>query len=75
MPDFGEVRERMDPVTADLLYLRFLGNRKRMDEHVEGLISRGEKQRHWDKLIWDRGVETRALGATGARDDGAGTRG
>ena len=36
MSDLGEVRERMDPVTADFLYLRFLGHRKRMDEHVEG---------------------------------------
>ena len=58
MPDLGEVRQRMDPITGDFLYLRFLGDRKRMDEHVEGLISRGEKQRHWDKLVWDRGVET-----------------
>ena len=45
-------------MTADFLYLRFLGDRKRMHEHVEGLISGGEKQRHWDKLVWDRGVET-----------------
>ena len=43
---------------ADFLYLRFLGDRKRMHEHVEGLISGGEKQRHWDKLVWGRGVET-----------------
>ncbi|MEE2874767.1 MAG: hypothetical protein VX893_17870 [Candidatus Latescibacterota bacterium] len=47
------MRERMDPMTADFLYLRFLGDRKRMHEHVEGLISGGEKQRHWDKLVWD----------------------
>ena len=58
MPDLGEVRGRMDPMTADFLYLRFLGDRKIMDEHVEGLIRPGEKQRHWDKLVWDRGLET-----------------
>ena len=58
MPDLGQLQKRVDPRTANFLYLRFLGDRKRMDEYVDGLIRRGEKQRHWDALVWDRGAET-----------------
>lgn len=57
MPDIGELVERIDPVTADFIYVRFLGDRRRMDEHVAALIESGEKQRHWDQLVWDRKAE------------------
>lgn len=57
MPDIAAVRQRLDPVTADFVYVRFLGDRKRMDEYVEGQIRRGAKKRHWDRLVWDRQKE------------------
>jgi uncharacterized protein YecE (DUF72 family) len=57
MPALGEVCRRVNPLTADFLYVRFLGDRKRMDEHVEGLIQSGDKKRHWDQLVWERGAE------------------
>ena len=34
MPDLGETRRRLDPQTADFLYIRFLGDRKKMDEYL-----------------------------------------
>jgi uncharacterized protein YecE (DUF72 family) len=58
MPALGELCRRVDPLTADFLYVRFLGDRKRMDEHVEGLIKSGDKKRHWDQLVWERSAET-----------------
>tara|TARA_B100000676_G_scaffold312767_1_gene388812 strand:+ start:1558 stop:2496 length:939 start_codon:yes stop_codon:yes gene_type:complete len=58
MPDLAQTRRRLDPQTGNFLYLRFLGDRKRMDEYVDGMIERGEKERHWDRLVWDRATET-----------------
>jgi len=58
MPTLDELCRRVDPLTANFIYVRFLGDRKRMDEHVEGLIARGEKERHWDQLVWERRAET-----------------
>lgn len=58
MPDLAALRARLDPVSADFLYLRFLGDRKQMDEHVAELMESGRKQRHWDQLVWDRHEET-----------------
>jgi len=57
MPAVDEVFQRLDPVTADFLYVRFLGDRKRMDEYVEDQIRRGNKDRHWDRLVWERQKE------------------
>ncbi|MEE3258638.1 MAG: DUF72 domain-containing protein [Candidatus Latescibacterota bacterium] len=58
MPDLGETRRRLDPQTTDFLYIRFLGDRKKMDEYVDGMIERGgEKGKHWDRLVWDRAAE------------------
>ena len=54
MPDLTSTRGRIDPATSDFLYVRFLGDRKKMDHYVEDLIDRGIKQRHWDRLVWDR---------------------
>jgi uncharacterized protein YecE (DUF72 family) len=58
MPDIAEVRKKLlDPVTADFLYVRFLGDRKRMEERVGQLIESGAKTRHWDELVLERGAE------------------
>ena len=58
MPGLADTTKRVDPVTADFLYVRFLGDRKKMDAYVEERISRGEQERHWDRLVWDRAAET-----------------
>jgi uncharacterized protein YecE (DUF72 family) len=57
MPTVDQVFQRLDPVTSDFIYVRFLGDRKRMDEYVEDHIRRGNKKRHWDRLVWDRQKE------------------
>ncbi len=57
MPSLGEVRQRVQPITADFLYVRFLGDRKKIDQRVEAMIESGEKKRHWDTLVWERGSE------------------
>lgn len=57
MPDIDEVVEQVDPVTAGFLYVRFLGDRKRMEEHVSELLLAGRKKRRWDELLWDRKME------------------
>ena len=57
MPQLSALRRRVDLQTADFLYVRFLGDRKKMDEYVEGMIARGEKERHWDGLVWERSAE------------------
>ena len=59
MPDIAALRQQIDPLSADFLYLRFLGDRKKMDEYVEQMIQQGRKQRHWDALVWDRQQELR----------------
>jgi len=57
MPQLNALRRRVDLQTADFLYVPFLGDRKKMDEYVEGMIARGEKERHWDGLVWERSAE------------------
>jgi len=57
MPDIAEVRQRVDPATADFLYVRFLGDRRQMEEYVDQLIEKGEKKRRWDGLVWERRPE------------------
>ena len=54
MPQIYELPWGLDPVTADFFYVRFLGDRRRMDQHVDELIAAGKKKRHWDELVWDR---------------------
>ena len=57
MPDIATLRRWLDPVSADFLYLRFLGDRKKMDEYVEQMMQTGCKERHWDTLVLDRQQE------------------
>ena len=58
MPSLADTVERVNTVTADFLYVRFLGDRKKMDAYVEERIRKGEQERHWDRLVWDRAAET-----------------
>ena len=64
MPDIAEVRKKLlNPVSAGFLYVRFLGDRKRMDERVGQLVEAGTKTRHWDELVVDRSAELRLWSA------------
>ncbi len=38
--------EKVNPVTADFVFVRFLGDRKKIEEMNEDDT--------WDKIIWDR---------------------
>ena len=44
MPHIGEVLEKIDPITADFTYIRWLGDRKAIEETTKS----------WDKTIIDR---------------------
>ena len=44
MPPIGEVMEKFDPITADFTYIRWLGDRKGIEEQTKT----------WDKVIVDR---------------------
>ncbi|NKB71276.1 MAG: DUF72 domain-containing protein [Candidatus Latescibacteria bacterium] len=54
MPEIGPLLQGPDPITADFLYIRFLGDRKKMDEYIAQLQQKGSKQKAWDGLVWDR---------------------
>jgi len=48
-----------EPVTNDLIYVRFLGHHKRMDELVAGLQAAGKRRGEWSELALDRTNEMR----------------
>jgi len=63
-----------DPVTTDLIYVRFLGHHRRMDERINRLREAGERSADWNELAVDRTDEMRewvaplrARAAEGAR--------
>jgi len=47
----------LDPVTTDLVYVRFLGNHKRMDELISRLRAQGKRTADWNELAIDRTAE------------------
>lgn len=50
----------IDPLTGPFAYVRFLGDHRRIDEKIDGLIRAGAKARRFDELIEDREGELRA---------------
>ncbi|MBZ5526996.1 MAG: DUF72 domain-containing protein [Acidobacteriia bacterium] len=50
MPPIGEVLQKIDPITADFTYIRWLGDRQGIEEQTKS----------WDKTIVDRRRELRA---------------
>jgi uncharacterized protein YecE (DUF72 family) len=48
-----------DPVTTDLVYVRFLGHHRKMDERVERLRQAGKRTADWNGLAVDRSAEMR----------------
>jgi len=62
MPPIGKLLSLCDPVTADFLYVRFLGDHKRMDRLVADEEARnGTKP--WSRIVVDRGPAMRAWAA------------
>jgi uncharacterized protein YecE (DUF72 family) len=46
-----------DPVTTDLIYVRFLGHHRRMDELVRRLREEGKRNADWNEIAVDRAGE------------------
>lgn len=60
MPNAPALLRRIDPVTTDFTYVRFLGNHHEMDLAVAQARENGTRRRDWEALIRDREAETRA---------------
>ncbi len=56
MPRPGELFERIDPVTADFTYIRWLGDRKGIEERTKTwdrlIIDRRQELREWANVCW-----------------------
>jgi uncharacterized protein YecE (DUF72 family) len=48
-----------EPVTSDLVYVRFLGHHRRMDELISNLRKAGSRSADWNELAVDREDEMR----------------
>lgn len=54
MPSLNALlRREIDPLTGDFAYVRFLGDRRRIDRMLDELQTEG-KQKRFDELVWDR---------------------
>ncbi len=60
MPGVAELMERLDPVTADFSYIRFLGNHRKMDQAVVHARAEGTRSSDWGEILVDRSDETRS---------------
>ncbi len=64
MPSLTRLQRReLDVLTGDFAYVRFLGDRRRIDERIDALLATGDKQHRFDSLIWDREAELREWAA------------
>lgn len=59
MPGPEELFRGAEPVTADPVYVRFLGDRRRMDELVARLRAEGRRDADWGEIAADRSAEMR----------------
>lgn len=60
MPSLARLQEQgVDPVTGPFAYVRFLGDRRRIDERLDTLLAAGEIEQRFGQLIWDRERELR----------------
>jgi uncharacterized protein YecE (DUF72 family) len=48
------------PVTTDLVYVRFLGDHRRMDELVSRLRREGKRSADWNEIAVDKSAEMQA---------------
>jgi uncharacterized protein YecE (DUF72 family) len=60
MPSAGKLFAGPDPVTSDLMYVRFLGDHKRMDALVSRLRKEGKREGDWTQTAVDRDDEMRS---------------
>ena len=60
MPSGPEILSRVEGITADFAYTRFLGHHREMDLLVAKARQEGQRRGDWDSLIVDREAETRA---------------
>jgi uncharacterized protein YecE (DUF72 family) len=54
MPSPARLYERLDVMTADFAYFRFLGDHRRMDRDVGEAIASGRRGREWESVLVDR---------------------
>ncbi len=59
MPSGPELLEKMDAVTADFVYGRFLGHHREMDLLVAKAREEGTRKGDWESLIVDRREDTK----------------
>ena len=59
MPGPEELFSGHDPVTSDLIYVRFLGHHQQMDALVARLQAEGKRAGEWSELALDRSEEMR----------------
>ncbi|NIM00896.1 MAG: DUF72 domain-containing protein [Acidobacteria bacterium] len=59
MPGPSELFAGEDPVTSDLIYVRFLGHHREMDARVARLQAEGKRAGEWSELALDRRDEMR----------------
>jgi uncharacterized protein YecE (DUF72 family) len=60
MPALDEMlNKKIEPLTSDFTFVRFIGNRKEIDELIQAKIRGGEKRREFDELVIDRTAEMR----------------
>lgn len=59
MPTLAAIERDLDPLTADFSVVRFLGNRKQMDDLIARKKKEDGKQREFDEVIVDRTPEMR----------------
>ena len=62
------------PVTSELVYVRFLGHHRRMDERIASLRKAGKRSADWNELAVDREDEMREWVAPLQRQAAAGRR-
>jgi uncharacterized protein YecE (DUF72 family) len=60
MPTAAEILDRLDPITADFAYVRFLGNHAAMDHRVAEAREGGRRVSDWGELLLDRADDLRA---------------
>lgn len=59
MPSGPELLRRLDPITADFAYIRFLGHHREMDLMVAEAREEGRRRGDWDSVLIDREEDTR----------------
>ena len=61
MPSLAALQARdLDVLTGPFAYVRFIGDRRRIDRRIEAAIAAGERTRPFESLIWDREDDLRS---------------